>query len=281
MNAVAETIEPLSLVPQDEARRRPAGALAPISTDVTPMALLHYAMQRGADLDQVERFMALVREQKAEDARDAYVSDMAEFKKDPPKILKTKRVYFESRNGGATTDYYHATHADVTLPIAIGLAQHGFSHSWKTDQKEGRVHVTCTITHRLGHTDSVTLHAPPDTSGNKNAAQSIVSTKTMLERYTLLAVTGLSTADLPDDDGRGGPDSNPVASDGGPSDSPPPAAAPATYDPARFAANLPDWTERLKDRNGPGADRFIAFIESKGTPFSEEQRATLRGIKPA
>jgi hypothetical protein len=42
-----------------------------------------------------------------------------------------------------------------------------------------------------------------DATGNKNPVQQIGSTVTYLQRYTLLAATGLATSDS-DDDGRGG-----------------------------------------------------------------------------
>jgi hypothetical protein len=45
------------------------------------------------------------------------------------------------------------------------------------------------------------MKAPKDTSGSKNAIQSIASTITYLQRYTLFAATGLA-ADDQDDDGK-------------------------------------------------------------------------------
>ena len=61
--------------------------------------------------------------------------------------------------------------------------------------------VTCKITHVKGHSEETTLSAPSDTSGSKNAIQAIGSTITYLERYTLLALTGLATSEM-DDDGK-------------------------------------------------------------------------------
>ena len=53
----------------------------------------------------------------------------------------------------------------------------------------------------MGHSESTTLEAAADQSGGKNAIQAIGSTVTYLERYTLLALTGLATHE--DDDGAG------------------------------------------------------------------------------
>jgi hypothetical protein len=145
------------------------------------------------------------------EARKAFVADMAEFKKTPPVIFKNKHVGFDSRRTGQSTAYDHATHAEVTYKIIAGLAQHGFSHRWVTTQPEGMVRVECVITHRLGHSESFSMVAPPDTSGSKSPVQAIASTKTLLERYTLLGATGLSTTDLPDADDRKTGDDAPEA----------------------------------------------------------------------
>lgn len=147
----------------------------------------------------------------ATEARKAFVADMAEFKKNPPVIFKNKHVGFDSRRTGGSTAYDHATHAEVTYKIIAGLAQHGFSHRWVTTQPGGNVQVECVITHRLGHFESFSMVAPPDTSGSKSPVQAIASTKTLLERYTLLGATGLSTTDLPDADDRKTGDDAPEA----------------------------------------------------------------------
>jgi hypothetical protein len=53
----------------------------------------------------------------------------------------------------------------------------------------------------MGHSESTSLTAAPDTSGSKNSIQAVGSTITYLERYTLLALTGLA-AQGQDDDGQ-------------------------------------------------------------------------------
>jgi hypothetical protein len=92
----------------------------------------------------------------------------------------------------------------VTNKIASGLAAHGLSHSWTMRQSEGLIYVTCRVTHELGHFEETQLYGAPDESGGKNAVQAIGSTVTYLQRYTLLAATGLSTTETgaADRDGR-------------------------------------------------------------------------------
>jgi hypothetical protein len=59
--------------------------------------------------------------------------------------------------------------------------------------------VTCSVSHELGHAESTSLSHSPDSSGKKNSIQAIGSTITYLQRYTILALTGLATKGQDDD----------------------------------------------------------------------------------
>lgn len=191
-----ETIEVVS--PVDEVLpvvRSEAALTAPRSRD----DMLLMAMDRGYTPEQIAQFMDLRDRHEKYEAERAFNAAMADFKAQPPVIVKDKHVSFASQKG--QTDYDHATHFSVTTAIAAALSVHGLSHSWKSEQRDGKIVVTCTVKHRLGHSESTTMEAAYDASGGKNAIQSIGSAKTYLERYTLLGITGLSTQDQPDDDG--------------------------------------------------------------------------------
>lgn len=166
------------------------------SSPATPADIVLYAMQKGADIAQIEKFMDLQMKWEADQARKAFVSDMAEFKKAPPEIVKDKQVAFSG------TSYMHATLGNVTEAIVAGLAQHGFSHRWDVNQNGSAIEVTCILTHRLGHSERTSLSGTKDDSGKKNNIQQMASTITYLQRYTLLAATGVATKDQSDDDGR-------------------------------------------------------------------------------
>lgn len=168
--------------------------------EMTPAGLLQLAVQQGADLDKLEKLMALQERWEANEARKAYVAALSAFKADPPTVRKSKSASFGS--GKAAYDY--ATLDRVVDVIAPALAHHDLSHNWSVSQGETGISVTCTLTHVMGHSESVTLQAPADTSGSKNAIQAIGSTVTYLQRYSLLAITGLAAADMDDDAGAGG-----------------------------------------------------------------------------
>lgn len=166
-----------------------------IVTDNSPAAMMQVALSKGADLDKIEKMLALQERWEANEAKKAYHAAMAAFKADPPEIEKDRKVSY----GQGKTSYSHATLANVTDKINQSLSKQGLSAAWKTFQDEKGVTVTCTITHKLGHSESTSLTAAPDNSGSKNAIQAVGSTITYLCRYTLLALTGLATHDMDDD----------------------------------------------------------------------------------
>jgi len=169
-------------------------------TTPTPGDLLRIALESGADLDRLERLMDLQAKWEAGEARKAWVKAMTEFKAEPLEIFKRKHVSFTTRDGD-TTSYKHAELSDVADVVVPAMARHGLSHRWDVKQEAGRIIVTCTVTHAAGHSESVTMDAAPDDSGKKNNIQKVASAVTYLQRYTLLASTGLATKSEHDDDG--------------------------------------------------------------------------------
>lgn len=163
---------------------------------ITPMTMLSMAVSQNADLDKLERLMELQSRWELNEARKAFNTAMGEFKSEGVTVGKDATVKY------GTTSYVHATLGNVCGVVGAALAKHGLSHRWNIQQGDGRIKVTCILSHTLGHSESVTLEAGSDTSGSKNSIQAIASTVTYLERYTLLAATGTATAEQ-DDDGRG------------------------------------------------------------------------------
>ena len=152
------------------------------------------------DVDKLEALLKVQLQWEANEAKKAYVQAMAAFKENPPEIVKDRTVKYETKAGGKV-NYKHATLHNVTSCINKALSEHGLTAAWVTSQDNDSVKVTCKITHTMGHSEECCLSAPPDATGNKNVIQAIGSTVTYLQRYTLLALTGLATTDQ-DDDGK-------------------------------------------------------------------------------
>lgn len=175
------------------------------SESLTPVELLRIAVSQGADIEKLTKLMDLQERWEANEARKAYNAAMKKFKENPPIISKNKTVNFETRNGNA--NYKHATLDHVCDVITKGLSAVGITHSWKVKQEKDLITVTCTLTHEAGHSESTDLSGVHDNSGSKNAIQAVGSTVTYLQRYTLLAATGMAAKN---DDTDGAVSSKPV-----------------------------------------------------------------------
>ncbi|MGN8004328.1 ERF family protein [Acidovorax sp. 22279] len=199
MNAT-DTADLLTLEPHQQ-KHHPLATAEPAAlqvADTSPAAIMMNALARGADLSQIERMMDLQQQWQRQEAEKAYNLALADFKAENIKITKNKLVDFETRTGRTT--YMHAELAQVVDAVGPALSRHGFGWSWKPEQSNGLIRVSCILRHRLGHQESVTLEARADESGGKNAIQAIVSTTTYLSRHTLKLITGTAESDDDEDD---------------------------------------------------------------------------------
>ncbi len=158
----------------------------------TPQALLATAVANGASLEQMEKLMELQERWEANEAKKAYFKAISDFRSKCPAISKTE--------DGHNCKY--ASLAGTIEQIKPVLSACGLSHSWRTNQTDsGVVQVKCVISHELGHQEETQLGAAPDTTGSKNAIQSIGSVVSYLERYTLFAALGLASKEMDNDGG--------------------------------------------------------------------------------
>lgn len=167
---------------------------------VTPMTMIDRALATGAAPETLERLLALQERWEANQARRAFDEAIAAAKAEIPVIRKNKHVGFKHRDGGGETDYWHEDLAEIARTVDPILSKHGLSYRYRSAQSDGRVSVTCILTHRDGYSEETTLSAAPDASGKKNSIQQVGSSITYLQRYTLKMALGLAAAQ--DDDGR-------------------------------------------------------------------------------
>jgi ERF superfamily len=158
-------------------------------SEVVAIDYVAMAIEKGADLATIEKFMDLKERHEATEAKKAYVVAMGKFRAEVPTIERTKKAH-NSKYAGL---------AETIAEISEAMINNGLSHSWKTDQDEKSISVTCCVTHVLGHQECTTLREFPDTSGSKNAIQAIGSTVSYLQRYTLFSILGLASKEADTD----------------------------------------------------------------------------------
>lgn len=159
----------------------------------TPDLLIMKAVESG-NIDAIERLMDLKERYDRKQAEKAYRQAMSDFQANKPEIIKTKK--------GHNSNY--APLPKIQKAIDPVLSKFGLSYRWGQEQENGKIKITCIVSHIDGHSEKTWLMADSDTSGSKNAIQGIGSTVSYLKRYTLEGALGLSSDD--DDDGKAAPD---------------------------------------------------------------------------
>jgi hypothetical protein len=160
----------------------------PVNTVVTPMDMLQVALKSGANLEQLKQLMDLQERYERNQARAAFNTAFAGFKSKAIRVIRNKAVTDGPLKGKSYAELFAVVNA-----VTPELAAQGLSASWRiTKDEKDWIEVTCTLTHTGGHSESVSMGAMPDTGGAKNGIQARASTVTYLERYTLLAITGLA-----------------------------------------------------------------------------------------
>lgn len=158
---------------------------------VTPMTMLQSARDSGASLEQMQQLMDMQFKWEENEARKAYNDAVAQFKALDLRVSKDKvNSQFASRYTGI---------GNLVNTINPELSKFDLSTNWKIEQDQGLVTVTCTMTHKMGHSDSASMTAPADKSGSKNPIQEVKSTITYLKIATYEAVTGVASSDDPGD----------------------------------------------------------------------------------
>jgi acyl-CoA-binding protein len=175
----------------------PAAAPAPAhdTRAMSPVVALGMEILRNnPSPEALERLLQMQRDHEANEARKAYAVALIALKRDLPTVIaRDKAVEFKS------TFYKHASLAQVMDAVTEALTAHGFALTWHPSSTGNTVTVKCRLTHHQGHFEEVPLSAPVDTQGGKSAIQGVGSTMTMLQRYSALALLGISTADMPEE----------------------------------------------------------------------------------
>lgn len=169
--------------------RAPAQVVASESSAIISM-IERAARDPSVDVDKFERLMAMSERVQAAAAKKSFNAAVTAAKGEIGPIMRTATGHNEKKYA----DF--SAYARAVDPV---LARHGLGYRFRTEQTD-RINVTCVLFHEAGHSEDNTLSGPPDNSGNKNAIQSIGSTLTYLQRYSLIQSLGLASEK--DDDGK-------------------------------------------------------------------------------
>lgn len=153
-----------------------------------PESILRYAVDKGANVETIERLMAVRRELKAEQAKEAFDAAMSAFQTDCPVIVKTKF--------GAKNAYKYAPLDDILTQVRDLIRKHGFSFSITSEIEPGWVMAKCKITHAGGHSEVSEFKVPVDKNNTlMTDPQRYGGSMTFSKRYAFCNGFGILTAD--------------------------------------------------------------------------------------
>lgn len=174
-----------------------AGALV-VGGQLNAERLLTLAIERGVDVETMERLLAMRRELKAEWAKERYDRALADFQAQCPIIRKDKIVREKEEKGGGIR-YRYASLASIVEQVRDGLRWAGFSYDLETQSAPGHVTAICRVHHVDGHERTSQFVAPVDTKAYMSEPQRYASARTFAARYAFCDAFGIVTADQDDD----------------------------------------------------------------------------------
>ena len=258
--------------------------MAPDTSTVSEIGqLLNRALEKGSDIETLERVMKLYKQGQESLARQQFNHAFAAFQKELPVVKKSKTASFPTSKGG-TMSYSYASMDDVVQAVQPVLHKAGLSYWFEQSQQEVQkqkamelqpgvvetqpvmvtvITITCHLGHVSGHSISNTVSGPMDSSGKKNPIQQMSSAVTYLRRIALVGILGVACTDE-DVDGFS-PDIKTEEED-----------KPSAYPDGDFQLNLPDWTARIESGRNTVQDIIIS-MNSKA-PATPQQVKHLQSI---
>jgi hypothetical protein len=153
------------------------------------------AIEKNTPVESMEKLFSLFKAVKAEKAKEEYTNALSKFQSEIPVIEKTKKVL----NRDGSVRYTYAPLEDEIKQIKKYITDNEFAYSWNTENAEGKMKVTCKLSHRGGHSEESSFEIPITESQFMTSSQSYASAQTFAKRYTLNNILGIGTAEEDND----------------------------------------------------------------------------------
>jgi hypothetical protein len=154
--------------------------------------LLHFAIERGTPVEQLEKLVDLADRMERRQAERDFAVAMAAFQAECPSIKKGSRAKVATKGGGSYS-YTYAELDDIARVVNPILARHGLSYSWDSTVDRDILTCLCTVRHLNGHSVTSRFTLPVENPSAMNPQQKVGAALTFAERRSLSAVLGLTT----------------------------------------------------------------------------------------
>lgn len=169
-----------------------------VSVSPTPEMLIKQALDKGVPIETMEKFMIMRKEFREEQAKDAFMRDLAGFQGECPVIKKTKVVM---NKDGKTVRYHYAPLDHIVEQISPYLSKWGFSYTIQTvNEKDPPAILSILTAHHIGgHSRTTEFRCPIGSTDYMTMQQAYASASTFSKRYCLQNGFGVITGDEDDD----------------------------------------------------------------------------------
>src|SRR6516164_9369096 len=204
-----------SLMPETEQGERPVERLLPVppsDSASTILALIErVALDPRADVEKLERMMAMYERLKAKEAELAYNAAKGRILKKlvSIKIVKNRSVLYEIEKGkpqkGTYEAFKYAPLEEIDKHLRPLLAEEDMDLSYSDEPREcDGILIRGRLKHLPGgHYEDSFMPAPPDTTGGKSNVQAVGSTNSFLRRYVTCNIFNIVVV-ADDENGTGG-----------------------------------------------------------------------------
>lgn len=157
--------------------------------------LIQQAIATGANVEVMERLLAMRTQLKAEKAKEAFDTSMAQFQAECPVIKKTKDVQSQGR-----TIYSYAPVESIVVQVRDALRANGFSYAFEQVLTPETVKVGCIVTHIGGHSKTTWMEVRLGTkTGVMSNSQQDAAASTFAKRYAFCNAFAILTGDEDND----------------------------------------------------------------------------------
>ncbi|HHY4192048.1 ERF family protein [Pseudomonas aeruginosa] len=177
------------------AQRQEGAAVIQAGESATILQVIQRAAADPAcDIEKMERLMAMHERMQSRSAEAEFNASMAAMQSELPSIAERGAI---TVNGQKRSNY--ATFEDINDIVKPIMQRFGFAVSFRVESVQTGVSVTGILMHCAGHREQTTMLVPLDTSGSKNAVQSLGSSVSYGKRYVLSALLNITTRGEDDD----------------------------------------------------------------------------------
>lgn len=176
--------------------RHDGGALTP--SRVSDLIELAIRDGKGPEaVSTIKELVAVAKDLAAIQARNDFNRAFAQFKRDCPKVYRTK-VGGDADAAGSKLRWMYAPIEEIAATVDPVMLPLGLSYGWSSEDRGDAVLVTCTVRHVAGHSESAVVSIRK-TAPNRAQTVSMAdgSAMSMGMRRALSMALGLVTEEIP------------------------------------------------------------------------------------